>query len=141
MVTQLLARFGKRRIFMACFIVPAAEAVVTKVVEKVAEKNEKTQEGSEKFHVPFSRKLRWLSNMLLGGSFLLLFEHIWHGEVQPFFPFLTAMSDAEATHEMLHEMATVGVTMAVFITLVWGVICVVTSVLEKKANAEAVAEQ
>ena len=126
---------------MACFLVPAAEAVVTKVVEKVAEKSEHSEESKNTFHVPFSRKLKWLSNMLFGGAFLLMFEHVWHGEVQPFFPFLTAMSDSEATYEMLHEMSTVGVTMAVFVTLVWGVICVVTSVLEKKANAEVATEQ
>ena len=35
--------------------------------------------------------------------------------------------------EMFHEMATTGVTMAVLVTLVWGVMCVVTSAIEKRA--------
>ncbi len=127
---------------MACFLVSAAEAVVVTAVEKSAEKLEK-KSGNEdtvvekgSFHVPFTQKLKWLTYMLWGGAFLLMFEHIWHGEVQPFFPFLTAMSDKSDMYEMFHEMATVGVTMAVLITLVWGIICVVTSAIEKKAEAK-----
>ena len=42
----------------------------------------------------------------------------------PFFPFLTAMNDPEDTQVMLHEMATVGSSMAVFLTVVWAVGCV-----------------
>ena len=130
---------------MACFIVPAAGAVVTKVAEKVVTKNEsketvgKNHETGE-FHVPFSRKLKWLSYMLLGGSFLLMFEHIWHGEVVPWFPFLTAMSTPESASEMFHEMATNGVFMALLVTAVWGVMVGVSSVLEKKTEGETSGE-
>ena len=35
---------------------------------------------------------------------------------------------------MLHEMATVGVTMALLVTAVWCVMLVVSSVIEKKAQ-------
>ena len=124
---------------MACFLVSAAEAVVVKVAEKAQENVEKKTEetaSETRVHVPFSRKLKWLSYMLWGGVILLAFEHIWHGEVQPFFPFLTAMESSESMMEMFHEMATVGVAMALLITAVWGVICLVTSVLEKKASEE-----
>ena len=124
---------------MACFLVSAAEAVVVKVAEKAQENVEKKTEetaSETRVHVPFSRKLKWLSYMLWGGVILLAFEHIWHGEIQPFFPFLTAMESPASTAEMLHEMATVGVVMALLITAVWGVICLVTSVLEKKASEE-----
>ena len=124
---------------MACFLVSAAEAVVVKVAEKAQENVEKKTEetaSETRVHVPFSRKLKWLSYMLWGGVILLAFEHIWHGEVQPFFPFLTAMESPASTAEMLHEMATVGVAMALLITAVWGVICLVTSVFEKKASEE-----
>ncbi len=38
-------------------------------------------------------------------------------------PFLTAMSNAEDTVEMLHEMSTVGVGMAVLVTCVWALGC------------------
>lgn len=124
---------------MACFLVSAAEAVVVKVAEKAQENVEKKTEetaSETRVHVPFSRKLKWLSYMLWGGVILLAFEHIWHGEVQPFFPFLTAMESPASTAEMLREMATVGVAMALLITAVWGVICLVTGVLEKKASEE-----
>ena len=57
--------------------------------------------------------------MLWGGSALLAFEHIWHGEVTPWFPFLTAAGNPEDAMAMLHEMATTGVAMAVLVTAVW----------------------
>ena len=132
---------------MACFLVPAAEAVITTVAMKVAEKKEKEQtalnvsfdgahvESAQK--VSFARKLKWLNRLLWGGSFLLMFEHIWHGEVVPFFPFLTAASNPADAAEMLTEMATVGVTMAVLVTAVWLGIVGVTSWMEKRAEKEA----
>ena len=131
---------------MACFLVSAAEALITTAVTKVVEKNEKKQNDlkisfdGEKVEsasrIPFSRKLKWLNRMLWGGSALLMFEHIWHGEVVPFFPFLTAASNAEDASEMLHEMATVGVSMAVLITAVWFVMCKVADALVKKPVVE-----
>ncbi len=127
---------------MACFLVSVAEAAVVTVIEKVAKKSEEkavvsesadsAEQVGEVTHTPFSRKLSWLRNMLLGGSVLLLFEHIWHGEIVPFFPFLTAMSNPDDMMEMFHEMATVGVCMALLITFVWGIICFAVSVIEKR---------
>ena len=76
---------------MACFLVPTAEAIVTGVVSKVEKKNEAAVEGK----IPFSRKLKWLKNMLWGGAALLAYEHVWHGEVVPWFPFLTAAANPE----------------------------------------------
>ena len=98
---------------MACFIVPAGEAVITTIATKVIEK--KTGEKPAGI-VP---KMKWLNTMLWGGSALLAFEHVWHGEVTPWFPFLTAMSNAEDAAEMFREMGTVGVSMAALITAVW----------------------
>ena len=106
---------------MGCFIVPATEAVVTTVVTKVVEKKEK-KDGVEFDHANFSSKLKNLNGLLWGGSALLAFEHVWHGEVQPFFPFLTAAESAESLAEMFHEMGTVGVGMAAAVTIVWGVV-------------------
>ena len=132
---------------MACFLVPTAEAIVTTVITKAAAKEEKkdftdvsvesTVEASEKpAKMPFVRKLRWLSNMLWGGAVLLCFEHLWHGEVVPFPPFLTAASDPADTAVMLHEMSTVGVCMAVLITAVWIGMVIVSNVIEKRAESE-----
>lgn len=122
---------------MACFIVSAAEAVVVTVAEKVNEKQEaeKTTEDiqkEEKPSIPLSRKLKWLSYMLWGGAILLAFEHVWHGEVVPWFPFLTAMSDPADMSQMFYEMATVGVCMAALITLIWVVMCLVADYIVKR---------
>ena len=63
---------------------------------------------------------------------MLAFEHIWHGEVVPYFPFLTAMYNPQDTAEMLSEMSTVGVSMAALITLVWAGICAIADMKVKK---------
>ncbi len=125
---------------MACFVVPAAEAVVTTIVTKVVKSKEKKEATSSEKKVPFSHKLSWLNTMLWGGSALLAFEHVWHGEVTPWFPFLTAMSTPESASEMFHEMATNGVFMALLVTAVWGVMVGVSSVLEKKTEGETSGE-
>ena len=132
---------------MACFIVPATEAIVTTVATKVVEKKEKeNNEIDVSFdgvnvesatEIPFSRKLKWLNHMLWGGTALLAFEHIWHGEVIPTFPFLTAASNPADTAEMLKEMSTVGVSMALIVTAVWGVMVGITSLVSRKAKKEA----
>ena len=57
---------------MACFLVPTTEAIVTTVIKKVADKK-----GSDNI---FIKKMGWLNNMLWGGSALLAFEHVWHGD-------------------------------------------------------------
>ena len=127
---------------MACFTVPAVEAIVVSVAKKVIEKKEKQPEEVDivldgtpetAYKIPFSRKLKWLTNLLWGGSALLAFEHVWHGEVVPWFPFLTAAADPADAAEMLHEMATVGVSMAALVTLVWLAMLGVSAVIEKRA--------
>jgi len=118
---------------MACFTIPAGEAVVTTIVKKTIDKKGLKQEKSEnKSGIPFSRKLKWLTNLLWGGSVLLAYEHVWHGEVKPFFPFLTAMENPADKAEMLHEMGTVGVGMAVLVTVVWLGICVAADIIVKR---------
>ena len=128
---------------MACFLIPTTEAIVVTVARKVLEAKEKNapsvklEEGSlGTAKLPFSRKLKWLEGMLWGGSALLAFEHVWHGEVVPYFPFLTAAQDPESTAEMLREMATAGVGMAVLVTAAWLAMVAVSAVLEKKAASD-----
>lgn len=119
---------------MACFIVPTAEAVVTTVVKKtVGEKMVK--ENSQKH--PFLKKINWLNNMLWGGSALLAFEHVWHGEVVPWFPFLTATANPADTAQMLREMATSGVAMAALVTAAWAGMVLVTNAIEKRPAPKA----
>lgn len=103
---------------MACFLVPATEAIVTTAAQKILKKSENNK-FTENTKIHFSEHLSRLNKMLWGGSGLLAFEHVWHGEVTPFFPFLTAANDPGDTAEMLHEMATSGSAMAVLVTAVW----------------------
>lgn len=128
---------------MACFLVPAAEAVVTTLAAKLLKSREKARnveirlpDGSVETatRVPFSTKLGWLNKLLWGGSALLAFEHVWHGEVVPFFPFLTAVRDGE-TSEMLAEMGSAGVMMAALVTVVWFGMLAVSAMVEKRALA------
>ena len=129
---------------MACFLVSATEAVLVSITEKAIESKEKAPEEIQvKFEgntlekgtkIRFSEKLKWLRNMLWGGSALLAFEHVWHGEVVPWFPFLTAASNPADAAEMLHEMSTVGVSMALLVTGVWGIMVWVSSIMEKSAE-------
>ena len=135
---------------MACFLVPAAEAVVTTIAAKVIKSKEGDPEtlkvqldGSELVEaekLPFSKKLGWLNKMLWGGSALLAFEHVWHGEVVPYFPFLTAASSPAEAAAMLNEMATAGVAMAVLVTAVWAGMLAVCSAIEKRAKKALPAE-
>ena len=81
-----------------------------------------------------SKKLGWLKNLLFGGSFLLGIEHLWHGEVIPYPPFLSALSSPDEIAPMIKEISTVGVTMAVVITLVWRI---ATLVIEKSRETNA----
>ena len=88
---------------MACFVVPVTEAVVTTVAQRIMKAHEKEEKLSPEMDcaegvnkIPFSVKLGWLNRLLWGGSALLAFEHLWHGEIVPFFPFLTAVADGEA---------------------------------------------
>lgn len=124
---------------MACFIVPAAEAIAATVAVHILESKEKKTEAmcmsNDVKHIKtgFLRKVKWLSKLLWGGSSLLAFEHVWNGEVQPWFPFLTAAGTPEST-AMLHEMSTVGVGMALTVTAAWLGMIMVLHISEKNTN-------
>ena len=92
---------------MACFTAPLAGAAVAAVVQKTA---------GGKSSNPFLRKLHWLVKMALGGSS----------------PFLTAMKDPNDTKEMIHEIMTVGVSMAVLLLVAWIGMVVVSEIAERR---------
>lgn len=125
---------------MACFLVPLTEAVLTSAVKgiygKVVTKST-ISEGEKNLKLEsFNSKVSILQKMLYGGSFLLAIEHIYHGEVVFYPPFLTAMNDPADTVEMLNEMSTVGVSMAVLVTAVWGIGLFVCHLLKKSKKAQ-----
>jgi len=113
---------------MACFTVPLATAVVAGATKAAL------PAGARKN--PFVAKLGWLGRMMYGGSFLLAIEHVYHGEITFKPPFLTAVGEgAEATSEMLHEMATRGVAMAVLLGAVWVIMVGVSTLVERSKAA------
>lgn len=135
---------------MACFLVPAAEAIATSAAAKAAKKKEAENAENESAQgaelrilgadgqsiavrrTTFIQKLHWLSYMLWGGAALLAFEHVWHGEVTPWFPFLTNAADPADRTAMFHEMATTGVLMAVLVTVAWALLVIAVGVIERR---------
>lgn len=121
---------------MACFIVPTAEAVITTAVKKAADKS--AEKSHEEIKNPFLKRMNWLNTMLWGGSALLAFEHVWHGEITPWFPFLT---NASNMGEVLREMSTAGVLMTLLTTAAWAVAVLAASAIEKRSAAEQLANE
>jgi hypothetical protein len=113
---------------MACVSVPLATAVAASATKNLIPESFKKN--------PFVSKSHWLIKMMLGGSFLLAIEHIYHGEIIFTPPFLTAIKDGQV-NEMLSEMATRGVAMTVLLSAVWVAMVVVSTALEKRAAAKA----
>ena len=97
---------------MACFVVPLATGVVTTVFRK---------------KIPAALKISWLNIMLWGGVAMLVIEHIAHGEVVLYPPFLTAMQNPAAIPTMVEEMVTIGGTMTIAIVVVWAVLVAISS--------------
>ncbi|MCR4963798.1 MAG: hypothetical protein K6B40_08005 [Firmicutes bacterium] len=129
---------------MACFLAPVAEAIVVSAIKKNVEHKEAAacrqaaedapaETAAATAAIPFSRKLGWLSKMLWGGSFLLAIEHIWHGEVVPWPPFLTAMNNPADIQPMLTEILAVGGAMMVVVTAAWLLMLLAVKRLENKA--------
>ena len=84
---------------MACFTIPMAVAIITTLL-------------SHKF--PEKYRMNWLNALLWGGVAMLIIEHIAHGEIVPYPPFLTS-----GLAEVLPEMLSVGIPMTMVPTMVW----------------------
>jgi len=92
-----------------------ALAIVTSIIQKTA------RTLAEKL------KLGILNALLWGGVILLAFEHVWHGEVVPWPPFLTAMANPADIPIMLHEMATIGTAMSAVVVCTWATMITLTN--------------
>ncbi len=101
---------------MACFIAPMTVAVITTGTKKKVD---------PRYH------LEWLNTMLWGGVIMLIVEHVAHGEVVTFPPFLTAMNNPADIPVMLGEIATIGTAMTLAIIATWAVMVVVANKAEK----------
>jgi hypothetical protein len=109
---------------MACFIVPMVLAIVTTGIQK------SSRSLAQKL------KLSLLNALLWGGVILLAVEHVWHGEVTPWPPFLTAMATPADTAVMLSEMATVGTSMALVVSATWLTTLAVTTLMTRRISVK-----
>lgn len=99
---------------MACFLVPTAAAIVTTAVSK------KAPEGCH---------IQWLNSMLWGGVVMLAVEHVTHGEIVLYPPFLTA-----GLPEVFPEMIRVGIPMTLSIFMIWGIMLAVAARVSKRVK-------
>jgi len=97
---------------MACFLVPSVLAIIISIVRRVSNRS------SGKLNLGLLEGLLW------GGAGMLALEHIWHGELVPWPPFLTAMRSPEEWAIAIHEMSTAGIAMTLATVGVWGGILV-----------------
>jgi hypothetical protein len=111
---------------MACFLVPMALAIITSIIQKTAK------------NIAEKLKLSILNTLLWGGVILLALEHVWHGEVVPWPPFLTAMSNPADIPIMLHEMATVGTAMSIVTVITWGAIVTISYYMPKIVSVKTI---
>lgn len=112
---------------MVCFLVPMVLAIITSLVQKTAR------------NIAGKIKLWILNALLWGGVALLAVEHVWHGEIVPWPPFLTAMANPASISVMLYEMLTIGITMSVAILAAWGAILGVSHYMQRIALLKTVA--
>lgn len=103
---------------MACLITPLITGIITSALNKV-------WKGAKKY------RLDILSKILLGGSAILAVEHVYHGEVVPYPPFLTGAADLAG---MLHEMSVVGGSMTLASLGLWASLLYATKKLEIRAR-------
>lgn len=92
---------------MACFLVPLAIGIVLSILKKLLKKTAE------------NLRLDILTALLLGGSFILALEHVWHGEVVPWPPFLTAMENPQDVPVVINEMLTAGTAMTIAVSATW----------------------
>lgn len=101
---------------MACFLTPATAAIITHTVKK---------------KIPPKYHPEWLLSMFWGGVVMLVIEHISHKEIVIWPPFLTAMQNPANIPQMLQEIITVGGSMTGAIILIWIILLLTNSIIQK----------
>jgi len=107
---------------MACFLAPMALAIVMTIVQLLTRHSDLSQK----------LKLSTLNAMLWGGVVILAAEHVFHGEITAFWPYLTAMSSPADTAVMLAEIASIGGSMTLAISLTWMGMLAVSTLMTKR---------
>lgn len=109
---------------MACFLVPTIIGIGA---------------HSQKKRLPESWHAGWLAAMILGGAAGLAVEHVAHGEIVPWPPFLTAMATPAQTAVMLQEMAAVGIPMTLALVAAWAILAYAYNRLPAESKAPSAA--
>ncbi|MCW4029730.1 MAG: hypothetical protein NWE92_08810 [Candidatus Bathyarchaeota archaeon] len=107
---------------MACFLAPMALAIVMTIVQVLTRHSE----------LSHKLKLSALNAMLWGGVVILAAEHVFHGEITAWAPYLTAMSSQADTAVMLSEIASIGGSMTLAISGTWVAMLAVNSLMMKR---------
>jgi hypothetical protein len=107
---------------MACFLAPMALAIIMTIVQVLTRHSDLTHK----------LKLSALNAMLWGGVVILAAEHVFHGEITAWAPYLTAMSSPADTAVMLSEIASIGGSMTLAISGTWVAMLAVNSLMMKR---------
>jgi hypothetical protein len=107
---------------MACFLAPMSLAIVLTTLQLLTRHSD----------LPHRLKLSTYNAMLWGGVALLAAEHVFHGEITAFAPYLTAMSSPADTAVMVSEIVTVGGSMTLAISLTWMGMLAVSTLMTKR---------
>ena len=99
---------------MACFIVPMGLGIITTLLARF---------------FPKRLNINWLNAMLWGATAMLMVEHVAHGEIIPYPPFLTV-----GIMEALPEMLRVGGPMTIVSTSIWALLAAANDIMNRKGG-------
>jgi hypothetical protein len=122
---------------MACFVAPAAVAIVTTVARKVVEKREgvsateRADGRATNISGRWTQRLGWLNAMLWGGTIMLVLDHLITGELTLQPPFLTALQTPAQADAMFREILVTGGAMTAAVFAVWALMIVVVELRSK----------
>ena len=115
---------------MCCFLVPLAQAVAVSAYRKTH-----AAAVADPASGMLLRRLPDLEKMLWGGTLMLIVDHVINGELTWRFPFFTALGQKGGGEVMLREILTVGVPMALALTLAWTIWAVLKERLAARNTA------
>ena len=107
---------------MACFATPMAVGIITTIFRK---------------KIPAKYHIEWFNTLVWGGSAGLALEHVAHGEIVPYAPFLTAMANPADAAVMFQEIMTVGLVMLLACIAAWGIMLYAASYLKHSTKTSA----
>ncbi len=99
---------------MACFLVAMGLGIITTALARA---------------FPKRWNIQWLNAILWGAVLMLMVEHVAHGEITPYPPFLTV-----GILEVLPEMLSVGVPMTILSAGLWASLVTTNELVMRKGG-------